>query len=233
MTPDLATRRYLGSHDVGPVLAYYSPGNEALAQLTKYSTAADVWMRVVHGISKPKTSAMARGLKVEPAQREAYRQHVGPVSEPPGVIVHPRHPWACASPDGLIDPDGCLEIKSVSEFARGSWGEPGTDAIPDGYNIQVQWLLECAGREWAHIWAAFGRDFKDEAGEPDFAITETAVYFARRDAALAEALRAAGERFWREHVETGVPPSVEPAANKREWKRLLQSNGSTKEAANG
>lgn len=231
MTIDLATRKYVGSHDAGPILALYRP---ELATLTKYGTAADSWMRIVHGVSKAKTQAMGRGLLVEPENREAYRQHIGPVSESPGVLVHPRYPWAAASPDGLIEPDGLLEIKSVSEFARGSWGEPGTDAIPDGYNVQVQWLLECAGREWAHIWAVFGRDFKAEDGSPGWATTETAIYAARRDAELAGALVEACARFWREHVETRTPPPVEPVSNRREWKRILSStNGSIKEAAHG
>lgn len=234
MRPDLGKRKYLGGHDVGPVLAFYRPGAPMLAALTKYATAADVFMRLVHGVSKPKTKAMARGLNVEPMLRELYRETVGPATDSPGVIVHPDNEWLAASPDGFISHDGVLELKSVSEFARGSWGEPGTDAVPDAYNVQLQWLFEVTGREWAHVLAAFGRDYTDEAGVGQFAVTETAVYQASSDRELRAALREAAERFVVEHILTGRPPDVEPRENKREWKRILSStNGSIKEAAHG
>lgn len=212
-----ATRRYIGSTDIGPVLALYRP---EMASLAKYQTASDVWLRIVHGIAQPQNSRMSRGLDAEPVLRDLYRSTVGPVSEPPGVIAHPSHVWACGSPDGLTGDAGLVEYKTTTVWAQHAWGEPGTDKTPDSYTIQAQWLLECAGREWAHLLVAFGTDGKGENGEPVFGITETAVYQFERDAELCAALVEAGQRFWVEHVSARVPPGVEPAHNKRAFKRL-------------
>ena len=219
---------------MGPVLALYRPA--LMETCAKYSTAADVWMRLVHGITKPKSARMDRGLRVEPMLRDLYRETVGPVSDAPGLLVHPSQPWGAASPDGFAGDDGVVEYKSTSVFSRAAWGEPGTDEVPDAYSVQVQWQLEVTGRQWAHLLVAFGRDFTDEAtGLPDFAVEEHAIYQMERDAELCAALVECGARFWREHIDTGMPPPVEPKENRREWARLRKSfsqhNGSTKEAA--
>lgn len=220
-----ASRYVLGATDMGPVLALYRP---ALAETcAKYSTAADVWMRLVHGVTKPGNSRMTRGLRVEPQLREEYRATIGPCSEAPGLLPHPTLPFAAASPDALVGGDGVVEFKTASEFGRASWGEPGSDKVPDAYAVQVQWQLAVTGRQWAHVLVAFGRDFKDEHGADSFAITERCVYQLQRDDELCAALADAATRFWREHVETEVPPDVEPRESKRIWKSI------TKEAANG
>lgn len=223
MTPEqIESRRYLGSADMGPVMALYRP--ELAATLAKYSNSTDVWLRLVHGVSQPRNKAMSRGLKQESALRQLYRESVGQVDEPPGVLLHPRLEFAAGSPDGL-SPDGVtlVEFKTASVFGRNSWGEPGTDRVPDSYAVQVQWLLGVTGRQVAHVLVAWGRDVRDDE-EHGFVVEETGVYLVPRDDELIAALESFASQFWLAHVATGVPPPMAPAHNKRIFSRLTREN---------
>lgn len=209
-------RRYIGSGDIGPILALYHP---EMTSLAKYVNATDCWLRIVHGIKQPPNARMTRGLDYEPIARAQYRATVGPVSEPPGVIQHPKHAWACASPDGFIGNDGIAEYKTTTIYSRESWGEPGTDLVPDGYNAQVQWMFEATDRTWAHCLVAFGADGPKDS--PGFTVHETAIYELHKDDELCAEMVKCGRRFWSEFVETKMPPQATPMHNKRDFKRLL------------
>lgn len=211
-------KRSLGSTDSAAVLGLYHP---ELAHLSKMKNATDVWLRLVHGIDLPSNSAMGRGIRVEPMLRTLYRETIGPVDDPPGTLRHPKHAWMVGSPDGLT-PGEVAEFKTVGRYSASKWGEPGTDLVPDSYNLQVQHLMEVAERPVAIVLAAFGTDYKDDAGEAQFSVESTAVYCVRRDDTLIAEIVACGARFMREHVCTGIPPPLKPLANIRKWQALLK-----------
>ncbi len=210
---DVRQRRYIGSGDVSAILGLYHPEIDGL---TKYVTAADVYLRIVHQLKQPQNAQMGRGLRVEPELRQLYRDTVGPCAEPPGPIVHPEAGWACASPDGLVGDVGIFEAKTTVVWARHLWGDGG-DKVPNGINLQCQWLMECTRRDWTHLLAAFGEDNKEDGS---FRIRETVVYEMYRDAELCAELFRCADKFWREHCATGVPPGVLPRHNKVAFKRL-------------
>ena len=225
--------RLIGGTDVGPIVVYYRP--ELAPELAKYATAADVWLRLVHNIERPRTAVMGRGIDAEPRLRRAYEDWAKTDSEAwsfeqherPWIVPHPRHAFATCSPDDVRSDGILVEYKSTSIFARSKWGDAETDAIPDLYQLQVQWCLEILNLETAHLFVGFGRDFKDENGEHQFLFEESRRYVCPRDRELAAMALEYGERFWKEHVTTRTPPSVQPCNNKRAFARLL------KEAANG
>lgn len=220
-----ARRGRIGSTDVPALVAYYRP---ELAHLAKKKNATDVWLRLVHDVEQPQRSVMDRGVRVEPILKELYRKYVGPVPDAPETMRHPRHEWAVGSPDGLTATT-LAEYKTCSNWIRDRWGTPGTDNVPDDYNVQVQWLMEVAGRGVAHVIVAFGNDFTDENGNPDFNITETAAYVVNRDAVLAASLFELAENFWTVHVVPRVPPpGLLPVHNRRIFKRL--TNGRSEAA---
>lgn len=212
-----ADARKIGGTEAGALLAFYNVGFDDLA---KYSTAADVFMRLVHGISKPKTSRMSRGLRVEPVLRQIYEREFGPCGEPPGVIAHPNEPWFTCSPDGL-NHGVVVEYKTTSIWAMKNWGDPLTDHVPGAYLTQCLWNCFLCDRPEAHLLVAFGKDFVNDDGEDDFSFTETRIYVVKRDAEIEARLVAACSRFVEEHLKTGVPPNVEPRANKLEYRRIL------------
>lgn len=218
-----ARRGRLGSTEIAAVVALYRP---ELAHLSKKKNATDVWLRLLHDIELPSRDVMDRGVRTEPLLAEVYRESVGPLRTDIGTINHRSWSLAVASPDGLTD-DALVELKTACNWVREKWGEPGTDLIPDDYNLQVQWLLEVADRDVAHILVAFGNDLSDEEGQPLFAITETAAYLVRRDPELVAELLSCAARFFAEHIETKTPPPMKPVHNIRKFNALI------KESANG
>jgi len=98
-------------------------------------------------------AAMNHGSETEPQARFRYALASGNEITEVGFIPHPNIPYAGASPDGLVAPDGLVEIKSpysprvhierLVNTERSGWGiEPGT------YD-QMQWQLACMPeRQW-------------------------------------------------------------------------------------
>lgn len=235
----MSGRRGIGGSDLASVCAYYVPAYAA--EWSKWATAADVWMRLVHDVERPRTNVMQRGIDAEPRLRAAYLEAYGGTMMPkptPWILTHPRLPFVSVSPDDVwLEEDEFVEMgdsipeptqrtyvefKSTSIFARSKYGDAETDAVPDAYGLQVQLGLEILDLEVGHLFVGFGRDFKDENGAPQFLYEETRRFIIRRDRELMAMALGFAERFHAEHIATRKPPSVEPRNNKRVWKRLLK-----------
>lgn len=213
-----ARKRSIGSTDSAAVLGLYHP---EMAHLSKMKNAGDVWLRLVHGIDLPQNSAMGRGVRVEPLLRQLFRDTIGPVDEPPGTLRHPSHEWMVGSPDGLTSGE-LVEFKTVGRWGASKWGAPGTDLVPDACNLQVQHLMAVADKPVAIVLAAFGSDFKDDAGADAFSVETTGVYLVKRDEVLISRIVECGARFMREHVQTRVAPPLKPLHNIRKWQSILK-----------
>lgn len=214
---------YVGSGDIAAIVGYYRP--TLAPALCKWKSAGDVWLRLVHGIDLPKKRGMDRGLREENPLRDVYRQSVGPVSNLPGLISHPRFEWAGGSPDGL-GLDRVVELKTHSIFAAAQWGETSfenpTDLVPDKYNFQCQWLCGLCGFAIADLLMGFGKDVKAADGSESFMWSETRLYRIHFDAELFAECERMAEEFYLSHVLTKRAPSVESVANKRAYKRLTK-----------
>ena len=83
-------------------------------------------------------------------QEEAGRQHYAFAQEVEvqtvGFVLHPRLEMAGASPDGLIDRDGLVEIKAPNTATHIETLIGGQ--IPGKYQIQMLWQMACTGRAW-------------------------------------------------------------------------------------
>ena len=92
-------------------------------------------------------SFMAEGTRQEPIARVAYMLEHDVDVEEVDLIDHPTIPRSGASPDGLVDPDGFVEIKCRQmkyhiEFLT----EP---KIPPNYLCQIGWQFACMPeRQW-------------------------------------------------------------------------------------
>lgn len=86
------------------------------------------------------------GREVEPYAREAYEAATGHFVDQVAFVTHPGHPFAGASPDGLVGDDGGLEIKSpkntVNHLQRWDTG------MPEEFVAQVQGCMWVTGRAW-------------------------------------------------------------------------------------
>ena len=63
-----------------------------------------------------------------------------------GWIAHPEIDMCGCSPDGLVDDDGLIEIKCPNTKTHLETVLHGK--INRSYMLQMQWQMECSGREW-------------------------------------------------------------------------------------
>jgi putative phage-type endonuclease len=92
------------------------------------------------------SSAMQWGTEQEPYARAAYETLKGVLVSEIGFVPHPTIPNSGASPDGLVDDDGLVEIKCP--FTATHLEFLTTGIVPERYNLQMQWQMACTGRGW-------------------------------------------------------------------------------------
>lgn len=90
--------------------------------------------------------AMQWGIDNEAQARVAYEVKSNNFVDQIAFVDHPTIAWFGASPDGLINDDGLVEIKCPNSATHWSYikaGEP-----PMKYYIQMQAQMACTGRQW-------------------------------------------------------------------------------------
>lgn len=92
------------------------------------------------------SAAMQWGTDTEPMARTAYEFMLDCTVDQVGFIVHPKISESGASPDGLVDADGMIEIKCPGTHAHIETITSGN--IDSNYIKQMQWQMECAGKDW-------------------------------------------------------------------------------------
>jgi YqaJ-like viral recombinase domain len=88
---------------------------------------------------------MERGNEQEPFARMAYESKTGSLVEEVGFIPHATLMAGC-SPDGLVDADGGVEIKSVIPAVQIETILGGT--FPSEHRAQIQGCMWITGRQW-------------------------------------------------------------------------------------
>ena len=94
---------------------------------------------------------MQWGTEQEPFARAAYEAHTGQMVEEVGFIPHPTIEAAGASPDGLVEDSGMVEIKCPSSStALECWLTHSQNGNPVDakYYAQMQWQMRCTDRQW-------------------------------------------------------------------------------------
>lgn len=92
------------------------------------------------------TAAMQWGIDHEADARAAYEARTSACVDLCGFIPHPSIKWLGASPDGLIDDDGLLEIKCPATTAH--LRRIAAGVVPTEYKPQMLVQLLCTGRKW-------------------------------------------------------------------------------------
>ena len=91
-------------------------------------------------------AAMLWGTSTEPQARAAYETRSGCLVEEVGFVPHSSITMTGASPDGLVDEDGLVEIKCPITATH--LDTLLTETVPGRYITQMQWQMACTGREW-------------------------------------------------------------------------------------
>lgn len=107
------------------------------------------------------TSAMQRGIDLEPIARELYEARTAVKVHETGLIPHPHIQYFAGSPDGLVGADGMIEIKTCA--AREKYLAIVMSRDYAEYECQVQGLLACTGRQWCDLIVYDDRFHPDQA----------------------------------------------------------------------
>lgn len=91
-------------------------------------------------------AAMQWGIDTEPQARAAYELSQAVTVTEVGLVPHPTIPMSAASPDGLVDKHGMLEIKCPNTATHIDTLLSGK--VPGKYITQMQWQMACADRMW-------------------------------------------------------------------------------------
>ena len=128
--------------------------------------------------------AMEQGNELEAQARALYILETGSTVEECGFFDHPTIPMTGASPDGLVNADGVLEIKCPQPATHLKNLENPT--IAKNYRLQKQWQMECTGRRWTDF-VSFCPAFPDEM--------QLHIRRVEFDEAEAASIREAVKRF--------------------------------------
>jgi len=91
-------------------------------------------------------AAMQWGTDMEPVARHAYAMRRGMAVSEIGFVDHPEVSMSGASPDGLVDSDGLVEIKCPNTATH--LDTLLSETVPGKYITQMQWQMACTGRDW-------------------------------------------------------------------------------------
>ncbi len=91
-------------------------------------------------------AAMIWGTNTEPLARAAYEAHRGVLVEETGFVPHPSIEMSGASPDGLVEDSGLVEIKCPNTATH--IDTLMSEDAPSKYFAQMQWQMACTGRTW-------------------------------------------------------------------------------------
>jgi putative phage-type endonuclease len=91
-------------------------------------------------------AAMQWGTDTEPLARSAYEVAMNVLVKEVGFIDHPTISMSGASPDGLVDDDGLIEIKCPNTATH--IDTLLNETIDSKYQYQMLWQMRCTGRKW-------------------------------------------------------------------------------------
>jgi putative phage-type endonuclease len=131
-----------------------------------------------------KSPAMEHGNETEPQARAFYEMETGNEVQEVGFCPHFTIGNTGASPDGLVCELGMVEIKcpQPAKHIKNLMG----GSIDKGYLLQMQWQMECTGREWCDF-VSFNPSFP--------AHLKMSVTRVERDAEMQEEIKTAVTSF--------------------------------------
>ena len=92
------------------------------------------------------SAAMQFGTETEPLARSAYEAETGFLVNEVGLCQHPSIERSGASPDGLVDNDGLVEIKCPKVATHLAYLI--ANVVPAAYKNQMMWQMAVTGRDW-------------------------------------------------------------------------------------
>lgn len=135
---------------------------------------------------------MQRGIDEEPMARSAYEVRRNTLVEEVGFVDHPEIEQAGASPDGLVDNDGLVEIKCPKTATHIEIFL--TRKIEKKYIYQMQFQLACTGRQWCDF-VSYDSRLPRECNIRIIRLERDAVMIAEIELAVKEFLTERDEKL--------------------------------------
>jgi len=102
-------------------------------------------------VSRYVTDAMQWGLEQEASAKSRYEELTGNFVNPCGFAIHGAIPFFGASPDGLVDDDGLIEVKCPTTTTFVEWTSSGV--VPSQHMAQMLAQLAVTGRRYVDFFA--------------------------------------------------------------------------------
>lgn len=171
------------------VLSFLKNGKPSEAH-QKYKR--ELVFEILSGVPKQSTQARALewGSEIEQFAREAYEIETGNIVKPAEFTLHPILPYVGSSPDGLVEPNGGIEIKCPYDEAKHV--QALLEGMPAEHMAQVQGNMFVTGREW---WSFVS--FDPRQSEP----YRLYIQQVQRDEEYIEKLQNSLKLFWDECCE--------------------------------
>jgi putative phage-type endonuclease len=175
----------------------------AIVGLSPYKTPADVYARIIEGVSSKSGTRARLGSIAEPHILSDYcERNSFPLDKFERNVELQRDdkPYMRGELDALFRGNHGVECKLVGFRQADRWGQDGSDHMPEEYVCQCAWyaMLAGVGRIEVAAWFDGGGDYRQFRYE--------------RSEALESTLIANVEKFWTDHVEKRVPPSLAGAS---------------------
>jgi putative phage-type endonuclease len=189
-------------------------GSEIAALLGEdaFSTPFDVWLEKTQGWVRPSTPDMERGLHLEAGIAEWYSARTGAVLVESATQRHVRVPLAFCTPDRFERvASATVRLISIKSPRRGdAWGKDGTDDVPPGYLLQLQWEHAVCGSMMSIA--------------PDMRLValvdgDLRVYEAKADLELQAWMLEYAQTWWKRHVVGGEQPPLDGSNDANRWLR--------------
>jgi putative phage-type endonuclease len=194
-------------------------GSDAAAIMGWHPTrsAVDVWRDKVFPEDADDLSGVERvqwGNKLESVILEESSVRLDmPINTPLDTLVHPIHGWMLANVDGWTDAvagGAVVEIKTLDRFMAKLLDDETrcVDGILREHWAQVQHYCEVTNAaEWIACYLVGGNDLR--------------IFRGQRDPEIGALLVETEGAFWREHVETKIPPAGGSGESRLRVARLL------------
>lgn len=140
-----ARRGFVGASMINDVMATTKSGGEAA---TRRNLRAKIVAERLTGQSADSFSsaAMQWGVEHEPIARALYEVSRDIDVEQVGFVLHPDIKMTGASPDGLVESKGLIEIKCPNTSTHIDYLLGGV--APMEYRNQMLWQMDCTNRDW-------------------------------------------------------------------------------------
>ena len=121
--------RKIGGYDISQAIG-----------LSFFKTSQQFMRDYRNGVVAEENEAMRIGKRDEPKVRKCYAQEMNSVVRECGPVHHISYPeWMAVNPDGLVNEDGCIEIKCKQSNYKG---------VPIEHYCQMQYQMEFTNRNW-------------------------------------------------------------------------------------